>query len=254
LQRILSLSTGTCDGVYQACQSLETNIHSAVLQGIPIMIEILQADDNPTCCNLFIAELQIFLGAVQKESLCELAAHKSCKDLLCQDYLRGLMPWATSPNTTDQCIGFSSILGFDLVAETLNIVKAVGSKLTVEPPSSSIVYVVNNYGSQGYDAYNAGCNPSLSAYACPDVSSPKKFDWQMIVMIGAPSLVGVVILSVIVIVCRRKRAAEAVALDDNLPKFERLIENETQDSSEHGSASHYVPAPTYPSGQTGAIQ
>jgi len=171
--------------------------------------------------------------------------------MLCQNYLHGLAPWRPSANSTNQCVTGSSTLGSTL-AEAMRIVKTVGSKSTVKS-SSAATFVVNNYGSNGYDAYSAGCNPSLSTYACPDVSTPKKFDWQMVVMIGAPTLVGVVILSVIVIVCRRKRAAEAVALDDNLPKFERLIDNETQDNSEHG-ASAYVAAPTFPGGQTGAIQ
>jgi len=252
LQRILSLTSSTCDGVYQACQSLETNLHNAILQGIPILIQILQADDYPNLTLIY--ELQTILKAIKQGSVCQIVAHMSCKDLLCQRALRGLQPWTTSPNTTDQCVPLSSTLGFDFVTESLKVIKRVNSKLTAELPSSADMGVVNHYSSQGYDAYSVGCQPSLSTYACPNVSTPKKFDWQMIVMIGAPTLVGIVILSIIVIVCRRKRAAEAVALDDNLPKFERLIESEGQDSSEHSSASPYVPAPTYPSGQTGAIQ
>jgi hypothetical protein len=57
---ILTLTHNTCNSVYQACQSFESNVQSALLNAIPLVIRILQADDDPYCCVQLITELQFF--------------------------------------------------------------------------------------------------------------------------------------------------------------------------------------------------
>jgi len=219
LQEILTLSHNTCNGVYQACQWLENSLQSALLQAIPLLIQILQADDDPNCCTLLITELNYFLNGLKKESFCEFAAHKSCQDIVCQDMLRGLY-YGPDYNSTPECVvpptNLNAAPAF-LMDKLLGMVPSLPNNALKSP----VGVVSNTYTDQGYDAYSIGCGPSLSTYACPPIGSSKS-DWKMVVIIGGSVIGAIVLISVVFIICRRKRAAEAVALDDNVPKYNRL--------------------------------
>jgi hypothetical protein len=220
MQEVLTLSQNTCNGVYETCQWFENSVQSALLQILPLFIQLLQADDDPYCCTLLITELNYVLSALKGESICQFAAHKSCQDVLCQDLLRGLN-YGPDYNRTPDCVvppnNLNNAPTF-FINKLLGLASSLAKKQTLKAP---VGYVKNAYSSQGFDAYSIGCGPSLSTYGCPDVGSDKS-NWKMVVIIGGSVIGAIVLLSIVVIICRRKRAAEAVALDDNLPKYNRL--------------------------------
>jgi hypothetical protein len=106
------------------------------------------------------------------------------------------------------------------------------AKASAPTTAINVSNVSNAYSNWGYEAYNTGCEPSLSTFACPVFNDDKKDDWKLVTIIGGAVLGGIILLATIIIICRRRRPSEAVALDDNLEKYNRL--EETADPALHG--------------------